>query len=82
MSRFKWLSKLGVISYGLYCLHFIGILITTTLTKKLGLNTTLWQVMILETGISLILSIVIAKISYKFYETPFLKLKDKFSTLL
>lgn len=82
MSRFKWLSKLGVITYGLYCLHFIGILITTTLTKKFGLNTSLWQVMILETGISLILSIVIAQISYKFYEAPFLKLKDKFSTLL
>ncbi|HZY83053.1 MAG TPA: acyltransferase [Cyclobacteriaceae bacterium] len=78
MSRFKMLSKLGVISYGLYCYHFIGILTTTTLTSKLGLNTSLWQVMILETCMALGITIVIGMVSYRFFETPFLKLKNRF----
>ncbi|NTW31916.1 MAG: acyltransferase [Bacteroidetes bacterium] len=79
MAKFKIISKLGVITYGLYCLHFIGILVTITLTKKLSLNSHLWQVFFLETAIALSLTILISMISYKYFETPFLKLKDKFS---
>lgn len=79
MSHFKLITKLGAISYGLYCLHFIGILVTTTLMNKLAFNTHLWQVMILETVIALLTTILISSASYRFYELPFLKLKDKFS---
>lgn len=79
MSKFKLLSKWGTISYGLYCLHFIGILIVTTLTKKYSLNTELWQVFIIDTSFALTLTIVISLISYNIFEKPFLKLKDKFA---
>lgn len=79
MAHFKQVSKLGLITYGLYCLHFIGILITTTLTKKLSINTHLWQVFLVDTPIALILTIVISKISYRYFETPFLKLKERFA---
>ncbi|MDH5597856.1 MAG: acyltransferase [Cyclobacteriaceae bacterium] len=79
LSKFKTLTKLGIISYGLYCLHFIGILITTTLTDLVGLNTKIGHVLILETGLALTITIIIAFISYRFYETPFLKLKKRFS---
>lgn len=79
MSRFKTISKLGVISYGLYCLHKLGILISINLTKILKINTDFWNVMILETILALLLTIVIAKISYQFYEKPFLKFKEKFA---
>lgn len=79
MSKFKLLTKLGTVSYGLYCLHFIGILVVTTLTKKLSLNTELWQVFIIETSFALILTIAISFISYNVFEKPFLKLKDKFA---
>lgn len=78
-SQFKIISKLGKISYGLYCLHFIAISITTNITKRLGLNKHFWEVFILETVIALILTIIISTISYKILEKPFLKLKDKFS---
>jgi peptidoglycan/LPS O-acetylase OafA/YrhL len=80
MSQFKTISKLGIITYGLYCLHFIGILITTTLTKKLGINTELWQVFFVDTTISFILALVLGKISYRFIEAPILKFKDRFSS--
>lgn len=78
-SNYKTISSLGIITYGLYCLHFIGILITTTLTKKLGWNTQLWQVLILETLLSLMFSIIISKISFRYLESPFLRLKNKLS---
>ncbi|MBK8415435.1 MAG: acyltransferase [Bacteroidetes bacterium] len=79
MSDFKRISKLGTITYGLYCLHFIGILVATTITKKLGINTELYQVLFLDTFLALGFTIFIASISYRFYETPFLKLKNKFA---
>ncbi|MCP4442334.1 MAG: acyltransferase [Aureispira sp.] len=79
MSSFKRISKLGLITYGLYCLHFIGILIATTLTKKLAINTELWQVLIIDTLLALTITIIISKISYRFYEKPFLKFKEKFA---
>lgn len=78
-SNFKTVSKLGLITYGLYCLHFIGILIATNTTKMLGLNTHLWQVLFLDTAIAYLLTVFIAKLSYKYFEKPFLKLKDRFA---
>lgn len=79
MSNFKTISKLGVITYGLYCLHFLGILVATTLTKKLGYNTHLWQIVFVETSVALAVSIVISKLSYRYFESPFLKLKERFA---
>lgn len=81
MSRFKTITSLGIISYGLYCFHFIGILTTTTITNKFSLNTKLWQLLIMETLAALILTIGISFMSYKFYETPFLKIKERFTSI-
>jgi peptidoglycan/LPS O-acetylase OafA/YrhL len=78
MKNFKLISKLGIITYGLYCLHFVGILITTTLMRKVNLLNDLWSVVITETIVSLLITLLIAKISYRYFETPFLKLKGKF----
>jgi len=78
MGRFKWASRLGIITYGLYCLHVFVISVTRGLTKMAGLNKHVWQVVFLETIVSLLISIGIGLISYRFLEAPFLKLKDKF----
>ena len=79
-SNFKTISKLGIVTYGLYCLHFIGILIANTITRKLNISNQLWQVIFLDTALALIITIVLAKLSFHFYEKPFLKLKKKFDT--
>lgn len=79
MGNLRWISRMGKITYGLYCLHFIAILIAIKITGFLDFNASLWQVMIIETLLALVLSIIIAQVSYRFFETPFLKLKDKFS---
>jgi peptidoglycan/LPS O-acetylase OafA/YrhL len=81
-SDFRLVSKLGIISYGLYCLHFIGILTTLTLTRILHLNNKLWEVLCLETGIAFCLTILIGYFSYRFIERYFLRLKDKFSFIV
>lgn len=79
MSRFKIMTRLGKISYGLYCLHKIGLLVATTVTSKLGINTELWQVLFIDTTIAFGVSILMSEVSYRFYEKPFLKLKEKFA---
>lgn len=79
LSRLVFISKLGVISYGLYCLHKLGILISINLTKIVGLNHEIWHVLVLETALALIVTVVISQLSYRFYESPFLKLKNKYS---
>ena len=78
MARFKWASRLGIITYGLYCIQVFVISITRGLTKMAGLNKQVWQVVFLETIVSLLISIGVGLISYRFLETPFLRLKDKF----
>lgn len=79
MSSFKWISKLGTITYGLYCLHFIGILIVITISKKMHLNTSVWEVLFLEMPFSLLLTILISYISFNWFEKYFLKIKERFS---
>lgn len=81
LGRSALLTNLGKISYGLYCLHFVGILVVTTLTKKAALNTAVWQVLVLESFASLLVTIVLAKLSFRLLERPFLKLKDRFSAI-
>lgn len=79
MSNLKVPSKLGLITYGCYCFQFIGILITINTTRILGINKNLWQTLLIDTPISLIITIIISMISYRFFETPFLNLKEKFT---
>lgn len=81
LSQFKKMSRLGIISYGLYSLHFVGILVTTTILKKLGLDQNLWEILILQTAIALTITIIISHVSYKYYEKPFLTFKKKFTII-
>ena len=79
MGNFRVVTRLGVVTYGLYCLHFIIISLVVGLTKKLGFNTEVWQVVFLETLLSLLITVGISLLSYRFFEAPFLRLKEKFS---
>ncbi len=79
MSKLKFPTRLGLVTYGLYCIHFIVISATTAITNLAGLNKHVWQVLFLEPAVSLGLTIAISLWSYKYFESPFLKLKTKFS---
>lgn len=79
LGRFKSISRLGGMTYGFYCLHFWGILVATHLTEWLGYNRELWQVLILDTMLAFVITLLIGYLSYRWFETPFLKLKERFS---
>ena len=69
----KFLIYTGKISYGLYCYHGIVITFTNILLIKIGIHYNPFLVSILI----LALTYLIASLSYKFLEKPFLKLKIK-----
>ena len=79
MGNLKLPTRLGVITYGLYCLHFIIISLTLGLTKLAGLNKNIWQVIFLETIMALVITVGVSVLSYRILEKPFLRLKDKFA---
>jgi peptidoglycan/LPS O-acetylase OafA/YrhL len=75
--RSDWLVRLGKISYGLYMLHFIGLLFMIDLLHPR------WGWTLLATkALGLGLTVVLAWASYRWVESPFLRLKDRFATVL
>ncbi len=79
LGRNQHFSNLGKISYGLYMLHPIGILITDIALRVLRIDNNSFIILLTGGFVSLGLSILIAKLSYKWLESPFLKLKDRFA---
>jgi peptidoglycan/LPS O-acetylase OafA/YrhL len=75
--RGPWVVQLGKRSYGLYMLHLTGILILQTLLRPA------WGWQLLATkALGLAMTIVLAFASYRWLESPFLRLKDHFATVL
>ena len=80
-SSFKNISKLGKITYGLYCLHFLGILSALRITAFFNINNQVWQVLVIETILALAISIAFSKLIYRYFESPFLQIKKNLSNL-
>ena len=57
----------------------IGILIAINIFDMLSINQDLWQVLFLETLVALSITIFISILSFRYFEKPFLKYKNKFS---
>jgi peptidoglycan/LPS O-acetylase OafA/YrhL len=75
--RSDWVVRLGKISYGLYMLHFIGLLLVIDVLRPP------WGWKLLATkALGLPVTVVLAWASYRWVESPFLRLKDRFATVL
>ena len=75
--RGEWVVRLGKISYGLYMLHLTGILIMLSVFHPV------WGWQLLATkGLGFVMTVILAMASYRWVESPFLRLKDKFATVL
>ena len=72
----KILNYLGNISYGLYMYHPIGIVLALAITVSIDYITN-W----LLYPLSLAITIIIAGLSYKYFEAFFLKYKNKYSNI-
>jgi len=75
--RGSWVVELGKISYGLYVWHLTAILIVV----KLFHPSWGWQLLAVK-GLGFVMTVMLALASYRWIESPFLRLKDKFATVL
>jgi peptidoglycan/LPS O-acetylase OafA/YrhL len=78
-SNFKTLSKLGLYTYGLYCLHFFVISIMQSSFWKLGIGINHAGSAYLATLVALVILIGLCILSFNYFEKPFLKLKERFA---
>jgi peptidoglycan/LPS O-acetylase OafA/YrhL len=77
------LDYLGTISYGIYMLHMVAVYATSALFRA----TTWWQGSLVLYcaafyGLALGLTVLLAHLSYRYFESPFLRLKDRRFSLL
>lgn len=72
----KFLDFLGKISYGLYVIHPLVILLFSYIYKDLNL-TSLAQTIVVYSSV-ILTTIFISYVSYEYYEKPFLKVKKQF----
>jgi peptidoglycan/LPS O-acetylase OafA/YrhL len=69
-----WMRRIGVVSYGIYLYHLIAIHLAREVLARGHLSfpqDTFWMGFFISWGL--------AELSYRFYETPFLKLKETLS---
>jgi peptidoglycan/LPS O-acetylase OafA/YrhL len=77
--RHRVLVYLGRISYGLYVFHILGLLISDHVVHDQTAGLMRYA---LRVGIALTATISMAAISYRWLETPFLSLKQRFTHVL
>lgn len=77
---FKFANYLGRISYGIYMYHMIVInfvlFVSLEIQKRMALDT--WTTVLVINAITLLLTIFVSHISYKYFELYFLRLKKRF----
>lgn len=73
--RWRPVARVGAISYGLYIWHLVGRHVGVEITARFGLGPVAagWVAMPLYIAAA----IAIAEISFRYYETPFLRLKSR-----
>jgi len=71
------LTEIGVVSYGVYLYHMFAFHIIRELSERIGLGEFGHFLVVLVLGS--LLSILVAEVSFRFYEKPILKLKKRLS---
>jgi len=75
----RWAIYCGRISFGLYVYHDFGLDLTGKLIPHVASLESLLN--LIKGVISLVITFVLAAISYHFFETPFLKIKKRFAAI-
>ncbi|HUS01318.1 MAG TPA: acyltransferase [Chitinophagaceae bacterium] len=81
MAQFKRVSKLGICTYGLYCLHLLGITFVYKVLGKLHIDQSSVYVSIMATVTSLAIAIGMSILCYRYYEKRFLEIKARFELI-
>lgn len=77
-ARWKFASKWGKYTYGIYLLHPIALLIANTGYRLAGITMPEIYALLIQIGLSVPLTFVLSYFSYHYFEGFFLKLKEKF----
>ena len=75
------LVHLGKISYGLYVFHLGALQLTERLVAPLKLGTDSVISMIVVDSIALGFTVLVAHLSYQYFEKPFIKAKERFAVI-
>jgi peptidoglycan/LPS O-acetylase OafA/YrhL len=78
-SHFKLMTRLGIYTYGLYCLHFIGIYAALAIVRQAGGNEFSLLTNLVQALLALFITIGLSLLSYHLFEKKFLTLKDRFA---
>ncbi len=76
--RLKTITYLGVISYGLFCFHEIGLLIGQRVLVLTHLEDELWAFLVLKPLLAFAIIAPFASLSWHYFEKPILRLKKNF----
>lgn len=78
--KIQWLNQLGKISLGLYLFHAVVITVFSYYNYRFDWSENALQVLLINPVIILGLTIFLAALSFKYFESPFLGLRRKFMT--
>jgi peptidoglycan/LPS O-acetylase OafA/YrhL len=78
LGRLKRLSYLGLISYGLFCFHEVGLLLANKLLERFDWSNPLLAELGLKPLLAFALVVPLSILSYHLFEKPILSLKFKF----
>ncbi|MGB1251523.1 MAG: acyltransferase family protein [Candidatus Promineifilaceae bacterium] len=73
----KWrpFAQIGIVSYGIYLFHMIVVIASQAILGRLGLDNMIVLFVVVMIG-----TYLVAEVSFRFYEKPFLKLKKRWAT--
>lgn len=72
-----WIVQLGKVSYGLYLLHLVGLLLAKSILHPVS-----GTALLASKAVGFVLTLILAFASYRWVESPFLRLKDRFARVL
>lgn len=75
------LIYLGKISYGLYVFHAVMLYLSNCIVGALGPTSDTAANMLVVDGAALLFCILAAHLSYRYFESPFLRLKEQFAVI-
>jgi peptidoglycan/LPS O-acetylase OafA/YrhL len=81
MGRFKWISYIGTLTYGLYLLHTISNFIIHNFIGALNLNSPFFTDLVMQPVLSFTLTFILGYLSFNYFEKPFLSLKSRYALI-
>jgi len=81
LSNIKFATNFGKYTYAIYLLHPIALALVDHALIKFNLVREAYPVIVLEVIMGFTLTMIFAMASYRFLETPFLRMKEKFTLI-